>query len=173
MKLIIEGTDLSGKTTIIEKIGKFYNTGFTLKNNFKPKNKLNSAEIYNHYWHIINLLEEEDFVILDRFFPSQAVYSYMRGLDELSFSQIIELDEYASTHNYLYVYVDTPLPILLERYRDRGDEHITEKDLEVLRQRYEKFFFQTKMPKLRLISLDVNWFEQLKEFIKEEENGNI
>ena len=173
MILIIEGPDLSGKTTAIEKIGKFYNKGFTLKNNFKPKTKENSEQIYKQYWHIINLIVGEDFVILDRFFPSQAVYSYMRGEDELFHYDISILDSYCSKENFVYIFLDTPVAELKRRYIKRGDEHITLGDLRTIRQRYEDFFGFSKMVKYKLDTTESDWLDKLNQFLMEVENGNI
>jgi len=169
MKLIVEGTDLSGKSTAIEKIGKFYNKGFTLKNNFKPKNKQSSSEIYAHYWHIIKLITKEDFVILDRFFPSQAVYSYMRGTDEMGNIASIELDEFCKI-DYIYIYLDTPLSELKRRYISRGDEHITMEDLRTIKERYDRFYKWTTMKKIKIYTNESDWFEKLQKFLKEVEN---
>jgi thymidylate kinase len=162
MKLIVEGPDLSGKSTAIEKIGKFYNMGFTLKNNFKPRNKQNSSEIYAHYWEIINLLSNQPFVILDRFFPSQAVYSYMRGVDELYYAEIFALDNHCSETDYIYIYLDTTLADLEKRYKDRGDEHIAISDLRKIKRRYNTFFRNTLMTKYKLRTTEKDWFEKLQ-----------
>ena len=167
MILIIEGPDLSGKTTAIEKIGKFYNRGFTLKNNFKPKNKQSSEKIYTHYWRIFKLITHEPFVILDRCFPSQAVYSYLRGTDELRSKDIMMLDKFASRTNCVYIYLDTNLKELERRYMDRGDEHISIDDLERIKTRYDLFYELTRMKKIRINTIKDNWFGELRTFIEE------
>lgn len=162
MKLIIEGPDLSGKTYAIDRIAKHFNSGFTLKNNFKPINKISSATIYKQYWHILNLIKKEPFVILDRFFPSQAVYSYLRGVDEFISREINGLDLYCKENDFIYIYLDTPMNILLERYDQDGDEHIKKEELKTLKERYDQFFEITIMKKIKLNTLEKDWLKKLE-----------
>ena len=169
MKLIIEGPDLAGKTTVIETVAKFYNKGFTLKNNYKPKTRKDSKLIYEQYWMIINLIKDQDFVILDRFYPSQAVYSYMRGQNELESPQIRLLDR-ECRKDYLYIYIDTPLEELKERYLKRGDEHVSIENLDLLKTRYDRFYELTSLKKLKLDTSDCSWLEEIKNFVREAEN---
>lgn len=162
--MIVEGPDLAGKTYAIEKIGKHFNSGFTLKNNFKPKDASSSKLIYEQYWKIIKVIydwTEDNVIILDRFFPSQAVYSYLRGVDEFEHLEIQALDTYAEVNDYLYVYIDTPLEELEKRYKERGDEHISIEDLRTLKERYDRFYDTTAMGKIRLDTRDKDWIKKL------------
>ena len=99
--LIVEGGDLAGKTTAIEKIAKHFNSGFVLKNSFKPRSIEQSKDIYAQYWRLASLIVSlpddylaNNLIILDRFFPSQAVYSFLRGEDEMNHTEIMQLDRY-------------------------------------------------------------------------------
>ena len=169
--LIVEGPDLSGKSYAIEKIGKYFNNGLILKNTYKP-NKSGDTEIYHRYWKILNLLEfgwaspKTDVHVLDRFFPSQAVYSIMRGEDEMYSTNIAQLDSYCSLRDYLYVYLDTPMSELEKRYDSRGDEHIQKQTLKTLKKRYDEFYKYTKMKKIKVSTLEDkvnnNWLEKIK-----------
>jgi len=165
--LIIEGPDLAGKTFAIEKIAKHFNRGFTLKNNFKPINKQSSSQIYAQYWKINALISKQDFVILDRFFPSQAVYSYLRGIDEIEHSEIKALDRYAWVNDYLYIYLDTPLNLLMCRYEERGDAYIKIEQLKEIKERYDKFYNLTPMKKIKVDTLEEDWLEKLEAQINE------
>ena len=166
MILIIEGPDLSGKTYAIEKIAKYFNSGFILKNTYKPKTAEDSKKLLFHYWDILTLVSERgDLIILDRFFPSQAVYSYLRGVDEMKSDHILILDKYAEETKILYLYLDTPLDLLLERYDKRGDEHIKKDMLITLKERYDEFFEQTNMIKERVNTMEKNWLEKVEAFI--------
>ena len=101
--LIIEGPDLSGKTTAIEKIAKHFNSGFILKNAMKPKKKEDSTKLYEHYRYLLGMVFDspESVIILDRFFPSQAVYSYLRGEDEFDSINIRTLDYFCAKKNFV------------------------------------------------------------------------
>jgi thymidylate kinase len=167
--LIIEGPDLAGKGFAIEKIAKSFRNGFLIKNLYKPHEHTDS-KIYKQYWAIMKMCEKQEFIILDRFFPSQAVYSYMRGEDEMKSSMIALLDEECTKKGYIYVYLDTTLENLENRFDQRGDEHIQRKDLMKLRQRYNKFWQQTNMPKIKIDTTKLGWLERLQDFVKEVEH---
>jgi len=167
--LIIEGPDLAGKGYAIEKIAKSFKNGFLIKNLYKPKEHTDS-KIYKQYWAIMKMCEKQEFIILDRFFPSQAVYSYMRGDDEMKSSMIKMLDQECSELGYIYVYLDTSLDALENRFDQRGDEHIQKKDLIKLKKRYDMFWKQTKMDKIKVDTTKLGWLELLKEFVEDCEN---
>jgi len=170
--IIIEGCDLSGKTYAIERIAKRLNSGFILKNTFKPKFKDDSEKLYKHYWEIIDLIDHhsgtnpDEIIILDRFFPSQAVYSYLRGEDEFDSDKINQLDIHAFRHSYLFIYVETDIEILRLRYLERGDEHIDITDLAQIKERYDNFFAKTKMTKIAINTQKDDWLENILRWIK-------
>lgn len=165
MIIIMEGPDLSGKSYAIEKVGKHFNSGFTIKNNYKPRTLDDSPMIYLKYWEILKMLKHELFtdniVILDRFFPSQAVYSYLRGEDEMECIDIKTLDNFCANQNVLYIYIDTDELELEKRYMERGDEHIKFKDIKELKERYDKFFELTKMKKLKIDTRQDGWLNKI------------
>ena len=166
--IIIEGPDLSGKTFAIEKIAKKLNSGFVLKNSFKPKTVEDSCSLYAHYLDILTLVtNRKDIVILDRFYPSQAVYSYKRGKDEMHSSEIKAIDIVCKREGVLYIYLDTTLDILEHRYRERGDEHITIEELKKIKERYDEFYLQTSLTKTKLNTLELDWLEKIVGWINE------
>jgi len=173
MILIIEGSDLSGKTYAIEKIAKHFNSGFVLKNAYKPKEARDSGKIYAQYYSIIDVVDlyrmsrKNDLVILDRFFPSQAVYSYLRGKDEMYDSCVKKLDDECAASGWKYLYLDTPLKVLNERYDIRGDEHIKKEMLTKLKHRYDEFYQRTVMVKCKINTLEKDWLQQVIKFVEE------
>ena len=167
MIIIIEGPDLSGKTYAIEKIAKHFNMGFVLKNSFKPKSLEDTNAIFAQYWNILNIVSNQRFVILDRFFPSQAVYSYLRGEDHFGHSEIRALDNFCAKAGILYIYLDTAWSDLKKRYDTRGDEHVTKDMLSVLKERYDEFYEMSKMDKIRINTLKSNWLKTLEAWINE------
>ena len=102
--VIVEGSDLSGKTTAIETISKHFNEGFILKNAYKPKTKAESNKVVANYWHILKLIiNEKNLVLLDRFYPSQMVYSYLRGEDEMRNSDLLSIESLCRYNNILNI----------------------------------------------------------------------
>lgn len=170
--IIVEGSDLAGKTYFIERFAKHMNSGITIKNNFKPNNKDSTSSIYKQYDTIMNLARAfskclDKLVILDRFFPSQAVYSFYRGVCELEDTRGKILENVALGLGVKIIYLNTPLPVLLERYDKRGDEHIQKEDLKTIHARYETYMHNSKLPVLRLNTLEEGWMEKAEEFVNE------
>lgn len=169
--LIIEGCDLAGKGTAIEKIAKHFKKGFLIKNLYKPSEP-KDPKIYAQYWeimHIYNTLKEgyvAPFIILDRFFPSQAVYSYMRGEDEMYSPLIRELDDACAREGFIFILLDTKMDELEKRFDLRGDEHIKKEDLRMLINRYDKFWNLTQMKKIAVDTMEDGWLDRLATFVE-------
>jgi len=174
--LIIEGPDLSGKTTAIEKIAKHFNSGFVLKNAYKPKEQRDS-KIYEQYDNILDLIENweenswtessNDVLILDRFYPSQAVYSILRGYDELQEPRVELLERRLINYEFdvIYVYLDCSIDLLKCRYKERGDEHISIEQLEMLKTRYDLFYEKCKLNKIKIDTMQKDWLEKFESFL--------
>jgi len=174
---IIEGPDLAGKSYSIECIAKFFNSGFILKNTYKPRKLIESADIYNQYWHIIGLLSprghyaKKKLIILDRFYPSQAVYSILRGNDEIQDFRLLDIQEFCRKSGILYIYLNTDLETLEKRYKERGDEHIKLEQLEMLKNRYDAFYLLCTLKKIKIDPINEDdWLEKIKEFIEGEKD---
>jgi thymidylate kinase len=166
--LIIEGPDLSGKSTAIEKIAKLLNNGFTIKNNYKPKDH-NSKKIYYTYRKYLDMIKcewfEDVFVIFDRFYPSQAVYSILRGTEELYSFEIKLLEKETYNLGGILIYLDTKEKDLLKRYDHRGDEHVKKEQLLMIKRRYDEFYEMTILPKIKIDTTEKDWLEKLIKFI--------
>lgn len=167
--LIIEGVDLAGKGTAIEKIAKHFKDGFLIKNLYKPTHS-EDPKIYNQYWKILKMATWKDTLILDRFFPSQAVYSYLRGKDEMESVFIQELDNECADLGFIYVWLNTNAEELERRFDLRGDEHIKRDQLADLSERYEIFWNKTNMQKIRINTMEKDWLQKLESFVNEVEN---
>jgi len=149
MLIIFEGSDLSGKSTIAEAVAKKLPESYLTKMCHRPKNNSESevAKVYKRYWNIVEwykliytLSQGKDTMILDRFYPSEAVYSYKRDYDAMDDKRIIELDTYIDTQfNALIVYCEPPNDILEQRLKDRGDDFVDVNDLGKIRSRYHNF----------------------------------
>ena len=169
--VIVEGTDCSGKTYAIEKIGKHFNSGFTLKNNYKPKNKQSSHEIYMQYHKIFSMLNSrycpEGLIILDRSFPSQAVYSYLRGIDEMNSQSILDLEKKVKKLDIKIIYINTPIEVIESRFAKRGDEHVNLEQIRIIKKRYD-FYMKHLFNELPMLVLDTrkeDWLKEVERFL--------
>jgi thymidylate kinase len=161
MNYIFEGPDCSGKSTAIEKFGKYIKRGLIIKNLYKPSSS-DDDYIYTQYRKMFEVMKSyNDVIIFDRFFPSQAIYSYLRGKDEYYNSLLLQMEDYAITMGMIYVYIDTPLDVLIQRLHERGDEHISEDKLITLKDRYDRFFNETRMRKIKIDTRTEDWIKKL------------
>jgi thymidylate kinase len=169
MIIIFDGTDLSGKTTAIELIAKSINEGFVLKNTYKPRKLEDSKKIYKQYNKILNLIKNtKDIVFLDRFFPSQAVYSFLRGKDEMFSKEIQEIEKKCIELDVLYIYITAPVNVLEERYLDRGDDYISFEKLKKIKSKYDLFYRNTNMKKIKVNTLEKDWLKKILKVIEYE-----
>lgn len=147
-RIIIEAPDLSGKTTIIEGLKNKIPAGVQIKLWTKPKDgsKESLDYIYGAYNKMLAATKDKEVNwIFDRFIYSQMAYSYKREHDDMNADELRLLDIKLEKDRALYVYVDVPLEILKARLKSRGDEHITEEDLAILKDRYEQIWNTTNI----------------------------
>lgn len=147
-RIIIEAPDLSGKTTLIEGLKNKIPAGVQIKLWTKPKD--GSKESLDYIYGVYNKMllatkDKEVNWIFDRFIYSQMAYSYKREHDDMNADELRLLDIKLEKDRALYVYVDVPLETLKARLKSRGDEHITEDDLAILKERYEQIWDSTNI----------------------------
>lgn len=152
--ILIDGCDLSGKTTLMEYISKKI-PGIVFKITDRPFNdsKEERAKIKNHYRSILHFINtnRNTTVILDRFFPSELAYSKVkRGYETFDDTDFLTLEKSLMTRNHLFVLCDPGIDVLKQRLESRGDDYMNESDIEALNERYDRFYKRTDMNKLRL-----------------------
>jgi len=148
MRIIIEAPDLSGKTTLIDGLKNKIPAGVQIKLWTKPKDgsKESLDYIYGVYNKMLQATKDKEVNwIFDRFIYSQMAYSYKREHDDMNADELRLLDIKLEKDRALYVYVDVPLETLKARLKSRGDEHITEEDLAILKDRYEQIWNSTNI----------------------------
>ncbi len=164
--LIFEGVDLAGKDTAIEKFVKTNKDGFVLRNAYKPSMS-KDYKIFDAYFSMLGACCELDsgYVILNRCYPSEAVYSILRGEDRMDSGMIKAVESaFIDRGDAFLIMLDTPAETLIERYHIRGDEHVDLEQILMLRERYETFFEQSKLPKMKIDTTDPTWVKQVETF---------
>ena len=87
MRLIIEGVDKSGKSTLIETLKNKFPKAVQLKLMTKPydSSQEETEKLFEVYTTMKEMTDKKDYVyIFDRYFQSELVYSYIRGNDRLA-----------------------------------------------------------------------------------------
>lgn len=178
MILICEGCDLSGKSTLVEALGKKYK-GMTLKITDRPLDTTPSerVKILMYYWEVVGFVapkNERNFV-LDRFFPSEMVYCWKRGYDCMDSTAFKEIARSCKNSQETYViYCDPSLEVLEYRHSVRGDDFINKEELSIIRSRYEEAFSKVDLPLIRIdtTELTTESLEKIHNFIEYERQRN-
>ncbi len=175
MKVIVEGVDLAGKTTFLEKLSKRMNEGCILKNALKPRAEGDTAKLKQQYEDLLAMAEAqpEMLVFFDRFYPSQLVYSVLRGHDDMSDAWYSEFEttSFQTRSCLIMIYEDDGE--LTRRYRLRGDEHVSEEQMLTLSKRYDIFFENCTLPKVKLWSRDPEYIEKAIAFIMQNRGASV
>ncbi len=153
--IIVEGCDLAGKSTIVNALSKKM-PGIVMKITARPnsKDKHEIHKLKTYYYSVldyINRFYQSKVVILDRFFPSEMVYSKVkRGYEAFADLEYKEMEKVLGHRNHILIYCDPGKETILNRLRSRGDDYINETDIEHLLKRYEFFMKRTSLKVLRL-----------------------
>lgn len=172
-RIIIEGVDKSGKSTIIEKMKNQFERGLAIKNMIKPRDasKEETKRITDMYDHILRISScQEVTYILDRFYPSEIVYSVLRGNDrfeDTDFMNIVKDWENNISNDTLFVLLETDPAIVAERFKICKEDYVKEEQIKMLQERYNRCFEMSKLPKIKLDTTELG-IEKSLELIKQE-----
>lgn len=158
---IIEGVDCSGKSTFLDFFIKNWGDGILIKNCYKPRTS-ETTQIKRQYFDIKNIIDKADSVgfnnfFIDRYYPSQLVYSIKRGKDDFEDEWFWRFDDLMSRTNKYRVHlilITEDVEEIKKRMKERGEEYIQENEVEMLQKRYLEFFDRSKLKKIKLKSLD-------------------
>ena len=140
MYLIFEGIDKSGKTTLAKYVAELLSCRYVKR----PRNLLpienKDVDMIQQYNLVIDLFKDEKFVVLDRFYPSEIVYSYLRGKDKLKDikDQIWDID-FSIAPNAIIFILETDKEQVCSRLKELGEDIIKEEDVSKIMERYSEF----------------------------------
>lgn len=153
MLVIVEGPDCSGKSYLIERMIKKF-PGYLVKITDRPKDSSiqQRNKIIEHYHRVLDFAERNwnDIIILDRFYPSELVYSVKRGYDANDDRRFDVIKRRVEDLEHLFVFCDPGEAIILERMKQDPDDYVTEDENMLMLGRYRKFFDETQMNKVEL-----------------------
>ena len=144
--IILEGVDKTGKSTMAEKLLKATPCSILIKHNRRELD--NIKQVFTDMCLILRNIPGNAPIILDRFYPSQMVYSILRGKEDLHniFYKVLEQDMLAHpTLKFEIVYCTAEDDIIRQRfYRDK-EEYTKAGSIKMLLDRYEYFLKETKL----------------------------
>ena len=153
MLYIVEGMDLTGKSTFCQELKRYTNASI-YKFNRRPKDdsEVEIQKLHTHYLTVIELLTQmnSNIHILDRFHLSQQVYSILRGTDEMNLLFYDYLEAKIKSIPHLLIHCTSPMNVILQRLDQRGDNYINEHQLGLLSMRYEKAFNKSTLNKIQI-----------------------
>lgn len=173
--IIIEGIDLAGKSTIVERIGKTF-PGIIMKNTDRPldNSPKERRKIKSYYQKILEFVNHNRTtnVILDRFFPSELAYSLpKRGYEAFDDKEFKDFERVIEALDHYVILCNPGIEKILERYKTRGDDYIVEADIEEIIKRYNRFAANSD---LNILWLDTSKpVDELVDTIKKFINGEI
>lgn len=149
MFIIVEGPDGAGKTTLVKK----------LQHQFDSDDKTfklvhfgridDPSKYFDLYFKTIKDAEGVDVTVFDRSWYSDRVYGpVMRGQEEMTFENARKLDQAIFTYGGgMIIYCDSPISILWQRCRERGETYITDvRDLSKIATLYRQEIEASNLP---------------------------
>ncbi|AQS44187.1 AAA family ATPase [Bacillus velezensis] len=131
--IILEGTDCCYKSTVAEKLSK--ELGYpVIKGSSFELAKSGNEKLFEHF----NKLADEDNVIIDRYIYSNLAYAKkFKDYSILTEEQQRAIEEkIRDKAKVIYLHADPK--VIKQRLRDRGDEYITERDIEPVLELYNQ-----------------------------------
>lgn len=157
MRIILDGVDKSGKSTLIEALKNEIPSLIGLKLLTKPKDSSEKSQAYikQMYMHMADMTRNQSaHYLFDRFYPSQMVYSYKRDHDDLENGWYWAFEkELAKTPN-LYILLDVDPDLLAKRFTSEGEDYALPEDIKILKERYNKHFELCQLNKVKLDPTD-------------------
>lgn len=127
--IILEGSDGSGKTTVAKNLESLYNShGFNVEMWHYGPHSPDKTSVQEYLEPLIDWCEEQrDFahkvLIIDRFHLGELVYGpVLRGFSQMTDDQYEYIEHYLDKIGAIRLYVRPARSVVLERFRQRGDD---------------------------------------------------
>lgn len=149
MIIIVEGVDASGKDTLINNLAKLTDMDVIRGSSFEMSAKGADAMFEG----MKGILLDENDIILNRSFYSNAVYGPMYGYPTMTDAQFDELNKIVEEVAIIY-YLTADTKIIVDRLTARGDKDIRAEDVEDIQAGYKHMWNRFKPSSL--VTIDVS-----------------
>ena len=152
----MEGVDKTGKTTLAEILLKKYPGAILIKQN--RKSLPNLKEVFRKMLKVLSDLPGEGPIILDRFYPSQMVYSILRDeedLDNLFYKMFENILVQHDSLAFEIIYCTADDKTIKRRFEEDNEEYVKQDQIALLKRRYETFIYD--ITKLKYSIQDTSW----------------
>ena len=142
--IIVEGSDCSGKTTLINQLSKLLNFQVVKGSSFELSTCTNE-QLFEKFSEMTKLKQ----TILDRFTPSNAVYAPLyKDFALLSDEQRKEIESEIKDRA-IVIYLEADLETLTQRLQARGDDYVTVDKLSSIKEKYQEVMSKVELKTLR------------------------
>lgn len=151
MRLIIDGCDKSGKTTLIEALKNEIPSLVGLKLLTKPKDGSQTSQKYIKamYMHMAEMTRDQKaHYLFDRYYPSEMVYSFKRNYDAMKDPWFWAFEkELVKTPN-LYILLHVDSEVIKGRFIKNNETFARADEIKRIQTRYLKHFKQSQLNKI-------------------------
>ena len=152
MKILIEGIDKSGKSSIVKELQKLFPSAVTFKNKLKPVVEDDSARtsgIYLGAYQMANCLDK--ITLFDRSHLTEIVYARKRCYDAEVFFNWPEYEK-SMLKDTLLIYMSAPVEIIKTRFKKDNETYLSESEIDWILDGYERYLSKTNLKFIRLDS---------------------
>lgn len=157
MRIIIDGCDKSGKSTLIEALKNEIPSLIGVKLLTKPKDNSPESKQYIQlmYAKMAEMTRDQScHYLFDRYYPSQMVYSFKRGHDDMKDGWFWKFEKELTKTPSLYILLNVDKKLLLERFKTDGEDYAKPEEIDRIQKRYLKHFKQCQLNKMVLDPTD-------------------
>lgn len=157
MRIIIDGCDKSGKSTLIEALKNEIPSLIGLKLLTKPKDASDKSKQYiqQMYIHMADMTRNQQaHYLFDRFYPSQMVYSFKRGHDDLENGWFWGFEKELAKTPSLYILLDVDEKLLAKRFVSEGEDYALPEDIKTIKDRYLTHYDRCQLNKMKVDPTD-------------------
>ena len=157
MRIIIEGCDKSGKSTLIEALKNKIPSMIGLKLLTKPKDGSEESQKYikQMYMHMADMTRSQAaHYLFDRFYPSQMVYSFKRKHDDMEDPFYWGFEKELAKTPSLYILLDVREDLLAARFESEGETYALPEDIKKIKARYLDHYDKCQLNKYKVDPTD-------------------
>ena len=157
MRIIIEGCDKAGKSSLIHALKNEIPSLLGIKLLSVPRDNKPESKRYIQmaYAKMAELSRDQSFhYVFDRFYPSQMVYSFKRDANDMEDGWFWKFEQELAKTPSLYVYLDVPKDVLKKRFKTEKEDYVDIADINRIVKRYEKHFDQCQLNKIKIDPTD-------------------
>lgn len=172
MIIVVEGSDLTGKTTFVQELKKQVPAALVIHSG--PPKDLRADPFEEYEVRLYEALDQGRPIICDRLHWGERVYGpLMRGYDRLDVAGWRHVELFLAAHGAMVVYLHQPSSVLVERLRSRGDSLINGEHLFHIDQGYQWMLRNTILPTISLRDPDENDARRVIQWAKAAEAPNV